>query len=1082
MQNSTAGGFGRLLFTLDPPAHVQADAAGGIITIAFDRKVDVPPASLTQGLESYVASVRLDADGKVFRLAASQSLHVHESVSGNKIAVDLVPESFAGAPPDLPPPPAKAIAAVDVASLPPLIVRAGAYAQYARLVFDWPHAVPYAVFRGSGRTTIRFEAAARPDFSALEHVSPPWVKEAGWHIDGRGTVIDFDTDAASTYRASRVGSRIVLDILAPKSDLSAYNPPDEKRPGAAAAPTQSSAQAKAVSDVAATLNASTVAAPPPASPLPPAPKGAQTQPAPPPPTAVSQPSPPAEPAQAGNALHAQRTKDGAVIVIPGAAERAVAAFVRGRTATVVLDGRMPLDVTQLKSALGDLPSSVDASSDQSLSIVRIVLRKPAQMTVEASGADLRVVLAPHLTATAVSLEFARSPDSHGAPALSVNLPGALHVLPFTDSEVGDTLLLVPGNTGHALPVAHEFAEFAALPSAAGLVIKAYRDDLDLRVAKGQIVLGRPAGLSLSELPRVAESPSALVGASHGRSFLDLDGWARESRGHPYAAQRRLRMIAAAARTEDANPARLALARNYLATGFAAEALGEIALIRKSDPAMVNDPALLTMSAAADVMMGRYRDANNALSLTVLTDDRNAALWRGLADAGMMNWEAARKSLAWAEPVLGSYAAPWQAKARIAMAEASLATGATSDADAALAHLPPNLPAALAREAELARGEMAAAEGRSSAAADIFQALEGSGDERVAARASFAEVESGLAHGFMSRDVAIAKLEALRFRWRGDALELATLRKLGELYFAQSRWRDGLNVLRVAVQNFPHEDRAREAQDDMRKAFDALFLSGKAQSLPPIAALGLFYDFVDLTPIGPDGDEMIRRMTDRLVAMDLLEPAASLLNYQVNKRLDGVARAQVATRLAMIDLMDHRPKPALEALRVSDVSGLPDSVGHARKILQARALAALKQWDRAQDVIALDDAPDSRRLRADIYWESGNWEAAGQKAEEMLAPRAGDAQPLSAEEREEVMRAAISYSLASDEKGVDRLRDRFAPKMKPGPDASAFAVVTQPIEDQGAAFRDRASQIASIDTLEAFMRDFRKHFDAQLAMN
>ena len=117
-------------------------------------------------------------------------------------------------------------------------------------------------------------------------------------------------------------------------------------------------------------------------------------------------------------------------------------------------------------------------------------------------------------------------------------------------------------------------------------------------------------------------------------------------------------------------------------------------------------------------------------------------------------------------------------------------------------------------------------------------------------------------------------------------------------------------------------------------------------MPPIEALSLFYDFIDLTPIGPNGDEMIRRMADRLVAVDLLEPAAALLNYQVTKRLDGVARAQVATRLAMIDLMDH--KAAGCARRAAQHADL-DTAGrcrHQRLLLQARALAALKQYDQA----------------------------------------------------------------------------------------------------------------------------------------
>ena len=60
-----------------------------------------------------------------------------------------------------------------------------------------------------------------------------------------------------------------------------------------------------------------------------------------------------------------------------------------------------------------------------------------------------------------------------------------------------------------------------------------------------------------------------------------------------------------------------------------------------------------------------------------------------------------------------------------------------------------------------------------------------------------------------------------------------------------------------------------------------------------------------------------------MAVDLLGPAANLLAYQVDKRLDGVAKAQVATRLAAVYLMDHKPQAAVDALRNSQISGLPD---------------------------------------------------------------------------------------------------------------------------------------------------------------
>ena len=87
-----------------------------------------------------------------------------------------------------------------------------------------------------------------------------------------------------------------------------------------------------------------------------------------------------------------------------------------------------------------------------------------------------------------------------------------------------------------------------------------------------------------------------------------------------------------------------------------------------------------------------------------------------------------------------------------------------------------------------------------------------------------------------------------------------------------------------------------------------------------------------------------------------------------------------------------------------------------------------------------------------------------------------------EDRQDVMRAAISYSLADDQTSLDRLHDHFAAKMQSSADASAFAVVTQNIDEQGVAFRDLAGKIASVDTLETFMKDFKSHYDAAAVTN
>ena len=116
---------------------------------------------------------------------------------------------------------------------------------------------------------------------------------------------------------------------------------------------------------------------------------------------------------------------------------------------------------------------------------------------------------------------------------------------------------------------------------------------------------------------------------------------------------------------------------------------------------------------------------------------------------------------------------------------------------------------------------------------------------------------------------------------------------------------------------------------------------------------------------------------------------------------------------------------------------------------------------------------SGHLRAEIAWDSGDWKNAGAKAEDVLGDRFNVSGPLLPEERALIMRAAVAYSLGGDEAALDRLRAHYAAKMNASPDAKAFATVSESIDRQGVAFRDLAKQIAQIDSLQAFMADFKK---------
>jgi len=99
--------------------------------------------------------------------------------------------------------------------------------------------------------------------------------------------------------------------------------------------------------------------------------------------------------------------------------------------------------------------------------------------------------------------------------------------------------------------------------------------------------------------------------------------------------------------------------------------------------------------------------------------------------------------------------------------------------------------------------------------------------------------------------------------------------------------------------------------------------------------------------------------------------------------------------------------------------------------------------------------------------------AGVKLEEILGSRWNESAALADAERDIIMRAAVAYSLGGEEPALDKLREHYAAKMDESADAKAFAVVTERIENQGVAFRDLAKRIASVDSLQAMMDEFKK---------
>ena len=368
------------------------------------------------------------------------------------------------------------------------------------------------------------------------------------------------------------------------------------------------------------------------------------------------------------------------------------------------------------------------------------------------------------------------------------------------------------------------------------------------------------------------------------------------------------------------------------------------------------------------------------------------------------------------------------------------------------------------------GRLAEAMGRSRDALAAYRNAAADDHRPAGAQGRLRELALRYSKSEISKADMIGGLEALTTAWRGDETEAEALQMLARLYTEEDRYRDTFHTMRVALTEHPGSAVAARIHDEAAKTFDSLFLAGKGDALPAIDALSLFYDFRELTPIGRRGDEMIRRLAERLVSVDLLDQAAELLQYQVDNRLQGAARAQVATRLAVIYLINHKPDKAQAALRATRTADLANEIRVPRLLIEARALSDLGRHDFALEVIEGIEGREALRLRADIHWAARRWQQAAEHIELLYGDRWKSFEPLNDTERADILRAGVGYALAEDKIGIGRLREKYVAKMLDGPDKRAFDLITSGIGSSSAAFREVARVVAATDTLANFLRE------------
>jgi tetratricopeptide (TPR) repeat protein len=758
---------------------------------------------------------------------------------------------------------------------------------------------------------------------------------------------------------------------------------------------------------------------------------------------------------------------------PFSAPTPAAVFRRGSALWLVFDTTAKVNLAALKNEKLVRRAALIPGQDNAV-VLRLELEKPQLASFFAEGRGWTLVIGNSVVEPTAPLAVARSIVGKGRSTITIPFadPRALHRI--TDPDAGDALLVVTAlGPARGFLKPQEFVELRALASTHGIVVQPLADDITAELAADKIVIGRPGGLSLSSagLQSRDNNKSALFQPM----MFDTQTWGFDRQANFDQRQAELIERAAMAPENKRRAARLDLARFYLAREMAAEAKGVLDVI-VADEREGEGTTGTVLKAVANVMLGRPDDALKDLNDGRIGNNSDAPIWRAMAHSYQGRFAQARAEFRNVEVALGALPIELQ---RIAKREALLCSIEVRDFAGASSQLnefetlgvPPEMTPTLA----VLTGRLEEGLGHNADALSAYRRAAGSRDRRYAAQGHLRDLVLRSKMGDIKRNDMIDQLETLTTNWRGDETEAEGLKLLAHLYTEDKRYRDAFHVMRTALVAHPNSDLTRKIQDEAAATFDSLFMTTEADAMPAIQALGLFYDYKELTPIGRRGDEMIRRLADRLVSVDLLDQAGELLQHQVDHRLMGAARAQVATRLAIVYLMNRKPDRALAAIRNSRTSDLSTDLRDQRLLLEARALSDIGRHELALEIIAGMKGREAQRLRADVLWAAKKWREAGEQFELLYGNRWKDPAPLTTAERNDVLRAAVAYALAEEQLSLARFREKYAGKMTEGADQRAFEVVTAPIGSGSAEFRAVAGVVANTSTLDAFLADLRKRF-------
>ncbi len=1028
--------FARLVFDWKKPVTYRVSTTDKQLIITFARPMEGQFDNARSHIDDYIGTARLEDGGKRVVIALKRPVKASHFVNEGSVVVDLRPAKSSGTaqkkPPQVP---------VTVSD------RDG----YTRIVFDWPVRTNYRFTQEDNRIALTFD---RPGNLEVPASTPAPLENMRATKSGDGTP-QIEIGVTGRVRHFRDGRKVVVDILAEKNTKSG-SPKDP-----VTQPTPKQVDAAAPADPPAGVGAPV--------PLVPAPSSAPS--AAPLPVVERIEVDEALPDDAGSLDVAIKVEqDGASLRFPFKKPTAMAAFRRGGWLWLVFDRPFRIDTAPIAAAEEFITAAEQMEHGQA-TVLRLTTIAGFNASVARDGEEWEVVIAPQLMRPETPLKVTANPGGNANVTLGPTEPTTPLVL--NDPEVGDQIFAVTvAESGHGLARSQQFSDFRLLPSVQGVAVVPYADGLRVEPRAKEVVISAARGLRLATAKARRRVLATTAEQAAAERMFDFTAWSHKDIGDYNEAQAHLLEEIESAAPEVRNKARLELAQFYFAQGMSARARGILDLVEGESEDIARLATFRALRGAVNYTLGDFDRAREDLLDGDLDSEPEIVLWRAALAAEDGQYGEATFGLRQSDRFVQSY--PDGLRKRFAFLGAETAF-ANADARGGEFWLEISQGASLSpgdiEYQDMLRANIAALDGEIDTALKMYDAAIAGRDRRSRARAVLEKTELLLAEGEISPEKAIEDLDRLRYVWRGDGIEFRVLRRLGELQLETGKYRDGLESLKRLVTNFADHRLAPDITELMRNTFTHLYDEGEIENLPPVMAIALFNDFRELAPAGTEGDDMIRRLADRLVSVDLLPQAASLLSRQVEFRLKGEEKARVGARLAVIHLLNRDPGEALAAIADSHSDGIPAELEEERTLITARAHAQLGAFQKALAALDKSKSEAADKVRGDINWQIRDWAGAAEVFGRLAGAPPPLGTPLEEVRSRYVLSRAVALALNSNHQELATLHSQYASAMAATPYGADFQVIAS--VDTGAAdFQDVLRRVSVADDFQAFMDGYR----------